>query len=243
VVRLDAGGGSVDDLNWLLERDYVVLAKDYSSSRSAKLVASVTTWYVDPKVAGREVGWVREAATAYVRQVARVAVRCRKPNGTWGYGVLLGPPELEPLWAVMGKHTPAPSDDAARLLAYVHAYDQRGGGVETTFKEDKQGIGLAKRSKRRFAAQQVVTLLGTLAHNVIVWARAWLAPEQPRLARYGIKRLVRDIFHISGRVVVDAMGHIVRIVLNQAAPLVGGIVRALHALLDPAHIAVSLGQT
>ncbi len=33
LVRLDAGGGSVDDVNWLLSRDYQVHCKDYSSSR------------------------------------------------------------------------------------------------------------------------------------------------------------------------------------------------------------------
>src|SRR5712671_2865663 len=42
LIRLDAGGGSVGDVNWLLERDYRVLAKDYSSVRSAHLAASVS---------------------------------------------------------------------------------------------------------------------------------------------------------------------------------------------------------
>src|SRR5215470_17045773 len=30
IVRIDAGGGSLGELNWLLERDYQVMAKDYS---------------------------------------------------------------------------------------------------------------------------------------------------------------------------------------------------------------------
>ena len=34
----------------------------------------------------------------------------------------------------------------------------------------ERGLGLGKRSKKRFAAQQMVMLLGALAHNVIVWA-------------------------------------------------------------------------
>jgi hypothetical protein len=86
-------------------------------------------------------------------------------------------------------------------------------------------------------------LLGTLAHNVSMWTRRWLVPAQPRLAGYGVKRLVRDIFHISGRIVCDALGHVVQIILNQMAPLVRGIVAALHDLLAPAHIAVTLGET
>ncbi|HEX4715537.1 MAG TPA: hypothetical protein VH164_11485 [Ktedonobacteraceae bacterium] len=34
------------------------------------------------------------------------------------------------------------------LLAHVHLYDQRGGGVETSFKGDEQGLGIGKRSKK-----------------------------------------------------------------------------------------------
>src|SRR5215216_4178564 len=42
IVRIDAGGGSLAAVNWLLSRGYVVLAKDYSSERSAALAASVS---------------------------------------------------------------------------------------------------------------------------------------------------------------------------------------------------------
>jgi hypothetical protein len=242
LIRVDAGGGSLGDINWLLARGYQVLAKDYSSARSATLAASVSTWFPDPKVAGREVGWVSEPASAYVRPVVRIAVRCRKANEQWSYGVLIAPPSLVPLAAVLGQEQ-TPADGAAQLLAYVSAYDARGGGVETSFKGDKQGLGLTKRSKKRFCAQQIVTLLGSLAHNVIVWARGWLVGHQPRLAHYGMLRMVRDVFHIQGRIGLDAKGHVVRIILNQAAPLVRGIGSALQAILAPAHIAVSLGET
>ena len=37
LVRNDAGGGSVDDVNWLLERGYQVHCKDYSTSRAKHL--------------------------------------------------------------------------------------------------------------------------------------------------------------------------------------------------------------
>jgi hypothetical protein len=241
LIRVDAGGGSVDDINWLLRRGYQVLAKDYSGARSATLAASVTEWVADPKVAEREVGWVTVPPTAYVREVVRVAVRCRKANGQWGYGVLIAPPTLAPLAEMVGQ-PPAPVDPAAQLLTYVYAYDARGGGVETTFKGDKQGLGLTKRTKKRFAAQQIATLLGTLAHNVIVWVRDWLVPQQPKLAHYGMLRMVRDVFHIQGRIGFDTQGHVVQIVLNQAAPLVRGIGSALQAVLAPAHIVVSLGE-
>jgi len=73
------------------------------------------------------------------------------------------------------------------ILAYATLYDQRGGTVEIEIKESKQGIGINRRSKKRFAAQQMVMLLGSLAHNIIVWSRRWLAAEVPRLARFWCK--------------------------------------------------------
>lgn len=243
LIRVDAGGGSVGDINFLLARGYQVLAKDYSSDRSARLAASVTTWYDDPKVSERQVGWVRLPPSAYVREVVRIAVRCRKANGQWGYGVLIAPTDLAPIVALLSREAGSAQTEAARLLAYVYAYDARGGGIETTFKGDKQGLGLSKRSKKRFEAQQIATLLGTLAHNVIVWVRGWLVGQQPKLAHYGMVRMVRDVLHITGRIGLDAQGHVVWIILNQAAPLVCGIVIALQAVLAPTHTAVSLGQT
>lgn len=219
-----------------------MLAKDYSSQRSATLAASVSEWVDDPKVGERQVGWVRLPASEYVRPVLRIAVRCRKANGQWGYGVLIAPTELAPILALLGPRPGRPRTDAARLLAYVYAYDRRGGGVETALRDDKQGLGLTKRNKKRFAAQQMLMLLGTMAHTVIVWTRRWLRAQQPKLAHYGMVRMVRDVFHITGQIGLDAHGHVVQIVLNQAAPLVRGIVSALQTLLTSAHVVVSLGQ-
>lgn len=243
LVRVDAGGGSLDDVNWLLARDYLVLAKDYSAARSSRLARCVERWYADPKVAGREVGLVVEPPTDYCRAVVRIAVRCQKAKGRLSYGVLIAPADLAPIWAVLGRRGAPPLDECGQLLAYVHAYDARGGGIETSLKADKQGLGLSKRNKKRFEAQQMLTMLSTLAHNIVIWARGWLVPQQPKLARYGIVRFVRDIFHMSGRILFDAVGHIVQIVLNQAAPLVRVLADALRPLLAQAHIAITLGET
>lgn len=113
--------------------------------------------------------------------------------------------------------------------------------METSFKGDKQGLGMSKRSKKRFEAQQMLILLGSLAHNVILWARHWLAAVP--LQQYGILRMVRDVLHISGFLVFDAGGQIIQLVLNQAAPLAPALVNPLRGLLAPTHIAVNLGQT
>ena len=114
--------------------------------------------------------------------------------------------------------------------------------METSIKGDKQGLGMTKRNKKRFEAQQMVMLLTALAHNVILWARHWLKPKLPRLARYGMVRMVRDVFHVSGFVVLDAWGHVVQIVLNHAAPWAASLADALAALLAPHHIDVNLDE-
>lgn len=238
LIRVDAGGGNVDDLNWLLARDYAVLSKEYSGKRARKLAATVGEWVDDPRVPGRQVGWVPGPAPAYVRPVVRVAVRCPKKKGQWGIGVLI---------ASADDRLGLPSDDGertvARLLTTVYQYDARGGGIETANKEDKQGLGIGKRNKKRFAAQQVLGQLGRLAHNLIVWARRWLAPAAPVVRQLGVKRLVRDVFHVNGVVERDATGRIDRIVLNQAHCYARRLLSALQSLVGPEHVAVSLGET
>lgn len=241
IVRIDAGGGSLDDVNWLLARGYLVHCKDYSGQQAKRLAKSVQKWYVDPHQPERQFGWVTETAQTYVRPVQRIAVRCRQQDGKFAYGVLISALSVQQVLTLTGQPLDVLDDPAAGLLAYVRFYDQRGGGVETSFKGDKQGLGIGKRSKKRFAAQQIVMLLGALAHNVIVWARGWLA--SPALQHYGPLRMVRDIFHMSGFLLTDASGQVVQVVLNQAAPLASTLVHPLRKLLLCTRVAVNLGQT
>jgi hypothetical protein len=205
LVRMDAAAGSVSDSNWLLFRGYPVLATDYATKRAAHLAEQVTDWITDPHDSERQIGRVPVPADdyhagPYQRSIPRVAVRCRLANAPWGVGgVICTLPPAEALrWA---GHDPAlAADPHASALAYVTRDDQRGGGVETTFQEDTQGRGITTRSTKRFAAQQVVVAFGALAHTVLVWAKRWLHPHVPASTRFGVKRLVRDVFGISGLV-------------------------------------------
>ncbi len=241
IVRVDAGGGSLDEVNWLLSRGYLVHCKDYSGKQAKRLAKSVADWYIDPHQPERQFGWVSEPTEVNVRPVKRIAVRCRKPDGEFAYGVLISALSAQHVLTLTGQPLSLLDDPAAVLLAYVRFYDQRGGGVETSFKGDKQGLGIGKRSKKRFVAQQMLLLLGTLAHNVIVWARRWLA--SPTLQHYGTLRMVRDVFHISGFLLTDACGQVAQLVLNQTAPLAPALVHPLGALLARTQVAVNLGQT
>ncbi len=241
IIRVDAGAGTLDDLNWLLARGYEIIAKEYSGPRVLRLAKTVTEWVQDPDWSERSFGWVTEPPTGYVRPVRRIAVRCRRQDGTFAYGVLICSLSAEQVLAVLGRPSSQAADPVAVLAAYVTFYDQRGGGIETSLKGDKQGLGLTKRSKKRFEAQQMVVLLGSLAHNVVVWARGWLS--SPQIQHCGILRMVRDVFHISGLLRFDAFGSVVEIVLNQRARLARSFICPLQALLVPLHVVVNLGET
>ena len=238
IVRVDSGGGSLDDVNWLLARGYQIHAKDYSGRHARSLARSVLVWFDDPHTPERQAGWVTEAPTAYVRPVRRIAVRCRQQDGQWAVGVLISTMAVADVLELTGQSPSQLTDQEAMLWAEVWFYDERGGGIETSLKGDKQGLDLTRRNKKRFEAQQMLMLLGSLTHNTIVWARRWLAA--PQLRSYGMLRMVRDIFHISGFLGVDVQGHIVQIGLNPAAPLASVLVDSLQELLAPAHMAIHL---
>ncbi|EFH88906.1 hypothetical protein [Ktedonobacter racemifer] len=179
-----------------------------------------------------------------MRPVGRIAVRKRKPNGQRGIAVLISnllPAEVEELSERPLTRSLDPAKDL--LLASARLYGQRGGGVETSFKGDKQGLSLGKRNKKRFEAQHMVMLLATLAHNVLVWAQKWLAATASTVRRYGPLRLVREVFHISGFLLLDAWGRVRQIGLNQDAPLVPLLLSSLQSFVAPAHVAIYLAKT
>jgi len=241
IIRVDAGAGTLDDLNWLLARGYEVVAKEYSGRRVVRLAKTVVEWVQDPVWSERSFGWVTEPPTGYVRPVQRIAVRCRRQEGTFAYGVLICSLSAEQVLTVLGLPSSQATDPVAVLQAYVTFYDQRGGGIETSLKGDKQGLGLTKRNKKRFEAQHLLVLLGSLAHNVVVWARSWLTVPQVR--HLGILRMVRDVFHVSGFLCFDASGSLVEIVLNQGSRLAHVLIHSLQELLTPLSIVVNLGET
>ncbi len=153
IVHLDEGLGSLDDVNWRLSRGYQVHCKDYSGRHARILAQSVLEWIDDPHIPGRQIGWVTEAPTAYVRPVVQIAVRCRQQNGQWAVGVLISTLSARDVLELTGQPVSRLDDPVAVRLSYVTFYDQRGGGIETSLKGHKQGLGLTKRNKKRFEAQ------------------------------------------------------------------------------------------
>src|SRR5207245_3103467 len=134
----------------LLARCYSCMRNDYSGLRVLRLARTGADWVQDPAWPERSFGWVTEPALGYVRPVRRIAVRCRRQDGTFAYGVLICSLSAEQVLTVLRRTRSQAADPVAVLLAYVTFYDQRGGGIETSLKGDKQGLGLTKRNKKRF---------------------------------------------------------------------------------------------
>jgi hypothetical protein len=242
VLRIDAGGGSMNGINWLLRRGYQVHCKDFSSRRAAHFALSVEQWYEDRRREGRQMGWALVKDGSYERPVRRLAMRWRKRNGQKCHALLLSTLEPAEVLRLLGRPVEQIEDEQAVVAAYAELYDQRGGTVEIEIKESKQGVGLAKRNKKSYTGQQMVVLLGQLAHNVMVWAKRWLLAETPKLKKYGVKRMVRDVLGVSGWVEYEGQ-RLKRIVLNQNAALARQCAKSLGELLKAEHVSVILGKT
>ena len=115
--------------------------------------------------------------------------------------------------------------------------------MEIEIKEDKQGLSTSKRNKKRFEAQQVLIQLEALAHNVLVWARHWLTPNCPKIARLGIKRLIRDVFQMDGFLIFDQSFDLLHVTLNSADPFAKELSSGLASLLAQSMLPFLLGET
>jgi hypothetical protein len=270
LLRFDAGGGTIDNINWLFAQGYGVLCKEYSGKRAKALAKTIEHWITDPSEPGRSLGIVSMPCLDYRQPhlVRRLVVRTLPPGDPQAqpsYSVLLCNLVPEQVFSLLGQPASATAEQEPLAQATQDLYDLRGGGVETSYKGDKHGLGLSHRNKKRFGGQQMLTLLSSLAHNVLIWARSWLfedhqvappqsgdddllpedacmpADPQAKLRRYGIKRLVRDVLHLSG-CLHFRRGKIVAITFNQAAPLAPLLATAFQRLLAHQSVVINLDQ-
>jgi hypothetical protein len=208
--RLDSGWGSEEIIQWLLTRGYQVTGKFKSTARVQKLVRPITAW--EPTASpGREVARV-PAPVALARPCAQYAVRTPSKAKPGGY--------YQAVLFTSRTHRGMP--------AVVDHYDARA-GMEADLKGDKRGLGLGVLRKQKLAAQRLVVLLGQWAHNVLIWARRWLARGAPRLAAFGIVRLVQEVCAVPGRVKLTAAG-VSRVRFRPEHPCARDVYRGLTPL-------------
>lgn len=222
ILRVDGGGGTDGNINWALARGYFWMSKVKNWQRTSKLVAPITDWQAVPELPGHEVAWV-PVPHPYEKPMRQLAVRWAKPKGGWHYCVLVFNLTNAILFDLAERQCTTGTEQEL-LSAIMKAYNLRGGGVETSFKNSKQGLGLGKRNKKSFQAQRVLVLLAQLAYNITVWVRTELAKHKPDLQHYGMVRMIRDAFSITGKLHFDASGRLVQVVLNKS-----------HSLADTFH--------
>ena len=218
ILRVDGGGGTDGNIDWALLRGYFWMSKVKNWQRINKLVAPISQWQSIPELPGHEVAWV-PMPHSYEKPMRQLAVRWPKPKGGWRSCVLVFNLTDEMIFELAGRTMSRVTSQHELFSAILKAYNLRSGGVETSFKNSKQGLGLNKRNKKSFHAQHMLVLLAQLAYNIIVWVRNELAKHKPELKHFGMLRMVRDAFSISGKIQYDEQGHLVQVVLNKSHAL------------------------
>mgnify|MGYP001563398714 CR=1 FL=1 len=215
VLRFDAGGGTDANINFFLERDYFGITKVKNWQRTKKLVETVIDWQAIPQLPDHDCGWVGQPHD-YTRPTRQLAIRWpNKKKGGWFYCVIVFNLSDELIFELAHWPMPKRYTDLDLISAIVEAYDLRGGGVETSYKNSKQGIGLLKRNKKSFQAQEVLVLLAQLAYNITGWVQNEMAQHSSLIATFGTLRMIRDAFQIAGKIEFDINGRIVSITLNR----------------------------
>jgi hypothetical protein len=195
VWRIDGGAGSDDHLIWLLGRGYQVVAKGMSNRRAEALARQVRRWDAYQDV------WLGEVAPPidYGRPV-RVFVKRRLKAGVFRHSYYVS---------------------SLSLLSkglFMDGYDNRGGAEVEQFRSDKSGLGLEVRRKHSFLAQKGYILLTDVAHNLLAdfYHQALIGT---RFQAYGVKRIVRDLLSVPGRIVFDGekLAQVELLTLNQFA--------------------------
>lgn len=203
VWRLDGGAGSDENLRWLLQRDYHIVAKGMSHSRAEALSKRVSRW---DNYEGVWLGEV-EPPTDYGRPV-RVFVKRRLKDGAFVNS-----------YYVLSLSLPSKG-------LFMAKYDARGAAEVEQFRGDKSGLSLEARRKRSFLGQKGYILLTDLAHNLLsdFYHRALIGTQ---FENFGPKRIVRDLLTMPGKLVFEG-GRLARVELLTQKQFAGDLAICLE---------------
>jgi hypothetical protein len=210
LVRLDGGFGTDENINWLIWRGYEFVAKGYGGTRAGKLAKSVPEegWRQGP-TEGQQLG-VPALAPRYPRKKTKTIVR------RWFDGK--GKVHKDYLVTTLVELS---ASQIAKL------YDGRG-GMEVDIKGDKRGLGIEKRRKKSFHAQEALVLLAQLAHNLIVWFKRWFLGGTAA-AKLGMERLVREVMAMPAEARVRSTSKKLRLKLPELHPWAKAVAQGLRA--------------
>jgi hypothetical protein len=89
----------------------------------------------------------------------------------------------------------------------------------------------------------MIVQLNTLAHNLLIWFRMWMAQHWQAITRLGLLRLIRDLLRINAFVHFDERRVMVQLVINQRDPFAHQLCHALRPMLARSQIDIILGKT
>lgn len=179
VIRSDGGAGSEENIRWALNRGYHFHGKGLSNSRAGKLATQVGRWdeYDDIWLGSVDspVDFGRPTSTFVLR-------RLKKEKFVHSYFVS--------------------TLKLSSKGAFWHAYNKRGGAEVEQFRQDKSGLAIGIRRKRLFDAQEGYILMTDIAHNLLADFKHY-GLEGSRFESYGLKRIIRDLLHMSGQITFE----------------------------------------
>lgn len=210
LLRLDGGFGTDENVEWLCERGYHFVIKGYGGSRAGKLAKSVPEdGWIDGPTKGQKLAVPENSvAPRYSRQTKTVLRRWVDEKGKVHTDYLLS------------TFTHLDAGGMATL------YDGRA-GMEADIKGDKRGLGLEKRRKKSFHAQEAVVLLCQLAHNLLVWFERHVLGGT-KAESLGMERLVREVMAMPAEARVGRRGR-VRLRLPRLHPWAGAVAEGVAA--------------
>lgn len=210
LIRLDAGYGSDQNLNWLLHRGYQILSKGKSSKRATMVANQIKQWQqLD------HYKWIApvpvDLCHRYYRRTETVALRWYHEKSKQFKHALL-------ICSLLDHN----------LIDISNLYDDRA-SIETEIKADKAGLLLPRRRKKQFHAQEALVLLTDLAHNIFAWSRSFWAVE-PKIGDIGIYGIVNKIIPIPGKVMIKD-NELVKVRLKATHPLSKPVLACLSRIL------------
>jgi hypothetical protein len=202
--RLDGGAGTDENLGQLLARDYQVLAKGFSGKRAKALATQIQRWdSYEPE------SWLgRVTPTFDLGRPIDVLVKKRLHKGKWKHS-----------YYVTTLTFPSKK-------AFMDSYNLRGRAEVEQFRSDKSGLHLSARRKQRFTAQKALVVLTDLTHNLLSDFRYHGLANSP-FAGWGLKRMVRDLLAVPGRLYFEA-GQLKRIELLATHPYTEALIICLE---------------
>lgn len=207
-LRLDAGFGTDENLEWALSQQYQLVAKNNSGRRAGAWGRTIQEWQViqpDQRWVG-----VPEKQLSFSVPTRTLAVRWRDFHQQV---------DKHALYVVTDQiHSP---------IEICHLYDLRG-GAEIDIRDDKQGLLLTHRRKRAWHAQEMLVLLNDLTHNFLSMFRHQVLQGTP-LASFGPYRLIEDVFSIPGQVIIEA-DQLIEVRLSASHPYAQILAEALAKL-------------